>query len=510
MPYYINCKDPSRRQRSLLLAQRLEEFDAARRELLLQLEELDARKGAVQFEFNELQNVDAPISSLPDEVLAMVFEAGVILDEFPKSRFAILVSHVTHRWRSIALATPRLWNTIFWNVEPDEDGRTPPTSVLVKFTKGINQAAMFLSRSASAPISIHIKGLYGKELWRKRDSIGLAHMIELLHANFYRCQHLSIQYGEAWAIEKIVEKVCCGPAPIISSIDFSHVLSGGYFAPTTVLFPYGTPLLKIAQLDLLHIFSTPHFLYAFQQLTSLRLTDLVLPNKNHGLIADALISMRVLDHLEVFSYHWITHDIPALVQPTIRFLFLHLYPSTSTHDAIQSFRAVSLTTLSIDLTGGLWYSLNWPPQPQASFPSLQHLILVYIKMEYLKFDGIAREFPAIARLTCQGVDPGFEVGRVLAAMSACVAEVSLHWTDLHTIAVSGPDAALDIPGPALDSQVAELYAAGIPIRTLMLPPALVAHVGGHAMESLRKLVEVEDFSLDWPTPFERFERLGED
>ena len=70
-----------------------------------------------------------------------------------------------------------------------------------------------------------------------------------------------------------------------------------------------------------------------------------------------------------------------------------------------------------------------------------------------------------------------------------------------------PDAPLSagIPDSQLDSQVAALQEAGIPLRKLLLPPALVAHVGGDMMARVGELVEVDDFRLDWPTPFARFD-----
>ncbi|KAF7976440.1 hypothetical protein HWV62_6873 [Athelia sp. TMB] len=104
---------------------------------------------------------------------------------------------------------------------------------------------------------------------------------------------------------------------------------------------------------------------------------------------------------------------------------------------------------------------------------------------------------------CDGVAAYLEIGHVLTALGARAIEgipvnISLRWPKLHTIAVRS---ALDVPGPQLDSQVSALQEAGIPIRKLMLPPALIARASGEMMTKLRTLVEVEDFSLDRPDPF---------
>ncbi|KZP12711.1 hypothetical protein FIBSPDRAFT_152205 [Athelia psychrophila] len=93
----------------LSLSRRLEEISTKRRILVLQLAELDAQGKAVQ---QELHNLDSPISILPSDILAMIFEAGALLEASAEFHFGSLASHVSQSWREIALATPRLWNKI--------------------------------------------------------------------------------------------------------------------------------------------------------------------------------------------------------------------------------------------------------------------------------------------------------------------------------------------------------------------------------------------------------------
>lgn len=64
-------------QRIQLLSMTLEEIDVARGELLQRLEDLDARERTVRLEREALQNLVAPTSTLPEEVLSMIFEAGI-------------------------------------------------------------------------------------------------------------------------------------------------------------------------------------------------------------------------------------------------------------------------------------------------------------------------------------------------------------------------------------------------------------------------------------------------
>lgn len=65
-----------------------------------------------------LLNQMAPISKLSDDVLLLIFEAGVKefdaghVHEVGPVPFAILISHISARWRSIAIRKPLLWTTV--------------------------------------------------------------------------------------------------------------------------------------------------------------------------------------------------------------------------------------------------------------------------------------------------------------------------------------------------------------------------------------------------------------
>ncbi|KAF7978997.1 hypothetical protein HWV62_43948 [Athelia sp. TMB] len=525
MPYCIQGKDASRRRS--LLAKRLEELAAARHELLLQLEELDIQTRNVRLEYNEL----APISSLPDEVLTMIFEAGVLLEELHEPRFALLVSHIARRWRGVVLAIPHLWNKIVWDIglglAMDERGEDfcpdlNQTDRAESWTKAKKKVAFFLSRSVSAPIDIYIK---------RFSKVGLEHHYEatseilaLLQAHFHRCRHLSFQAGAPLSIKHVLGQVCSGPAPLISSIDLgiNHAYQED-FRIHVPLFPSGAPQLKTAQLDWIDVTSIRHCLEAFQHLQSLRLIGITLndddDNEIRASLANALISMPVLNHLELNLYEASALYLPTLVQPTIQFLHIHAHHS---NEVIQRFEAVSVTTLSVNYPKSSRSSdFALEGSLQANFPSLKHLILTSAEMRPSQLVSVSHKFSHIERLTCRVFDPVFDIGNVLDAIDAYfslgdgysgsleladAASISIHWPKLHTIAASGLDPAIrDLPlDPRWDAQVSVLQAAGIPIRKLMLPPILVAQTGEECMAKLRELVEVKDFSLDWPTPFERF------
>ncbi|KZP25994.1 hypothetical protein FIBSPDRAFT_887668 [Athelia psychrophila] len=158
--------------------------------------------------------------------------------------------------------------------------------------------------------------------------------------------------------------------------------------------------------------------------------------------------------------------------------------------------------------------------PEVHFPSLRHLILLQVTIAVPDF-GILSQFPSIQRLTCQAAtrsDQGCQVGivEVLAALRPGLHEDEdtghrIPCPQLHTVAVSAAYRPLDVL--ALKAQISTLRDNGIPIRKVMLPESSLTQPEDdlEAIAELRKFVEIEDFQIDWPTPFanERFTKLSE-
>lgn len=178
----------TKKERAKVLSKRLDDYNNSRWRLVQQpqLEELDTQAKIVQLEYNSLHNAMAPISSLPKELIALIFEAGTYLKQKrnhyvaeKRVHFAVLVSHVTRSWRDIALATPRIWTTI----------RCVKSEVLHRHQelypeRGRHRTAAFLSRSGSLPVDLYIKRFVV-------DDFQLP--LHLLLCHHFRCyRHLSI------------------------------------------------------------------------------------------------------------------------------------------------------------------------------------------------------------------------------------------------------------------------------------------------------------------------------
>ena len=117
-----------------------------------------------------LINQIAPIYSLPDEILADIFEVGhTPLSPIPAPRaglaFEILVSQVTRRWRNVAICTPHIWSRI--EISP---------------TTGRHLVAVYLRRSGVVPLDLFIDfepRYFGSEAASAIASADFSHQLRL-------------------------------------------------------------------------------------------------------------------------------------------------------------------------------------------------------------------------------------------------------------------------------------------------------------------------------------------
>lgn len=81
-----------------------------RKKLIRQLADVDVEFAEKKHQLNSFRNAHPPISSLPNEILVEIFTIGH--RSKPSTPFEVLVSHVSHHWREVALGTPKLWAKI--------------------------------------------------------------------------------------------------------------------------------------------------------------------------------------------------------------------------------------------------------------------------------------------------------------------------------------------------------------------------------------------------------------
>ncbi|KAF7976861.1 hypothetical protein HWV62_5580 [Athelia sp. TMB] len=412
-----------------------------------------------------------PTLAWPNEVLAMVFEAGMPLDD----DFGLIASHVTQRWRDVALACPRLWSKIQW--------REPYTEL------EIERIMTFLWRSKTSPVEIYFNPLCSEP----HHILPVFQMIT--HDHIEHCSHLSIWEIRPDHLLKVLKNIFSVPAPMLKSIDLGPE-EEIYFE--TRILPFGAPLLTAAHLSMVEPSTLCFSLPAFKNLTSLRLTDLYIDDQDQkgcDSFGRTLMALPALRHLEIQLAHMLTAGSGQL----------------ALESAINSIHATSLTTLSLPGPEFREPRLAGDEELTSHFPSLRHLIFTNHVGESPNVGVIARRFPNITRLTYQVSEINAyinNIGHFLDAISL-VSEATetsgglptTLWPQLDTIAVS----ALHETNDALQlyEKISRLQGAGIQIRKLKLPNAFFAQ-STEAVERLRQIVELERYSLDWPSmPYDR-------
>lgn len=154
-----NVEDPTVASPELLaeMPSRLESVNAALRDMESDLagmketatnltNQLDALRSSIleqKRKFLQLQNQASQVNlnSLSDETIGVIFKIGVSSSGSSEDDI-LTISHVCHRWRTIAIATPSLWNSIwvgFFDTEAKQE-----------------LVGMFLKRSANAPLDVTI------------------------------------------------------------------------------------------------------------------------------------------------------------------------------------------------------------------------------------------------------------------------------------------------------------------------------------------------------------------
>jgi len=128
---------------------RIDALLARKSRLLQEVNEIEQELRVAETRHGRLQNSRAPVSTLPDELLADIFQ--LCQEDWlynMRPSFELVASHVSSHWREIALATPLLWNNIYMVV------RHIPSSP--RFTSQVERFSAHLARSASCLLKIYL------------------------------------------------------------------------------------------------------------------------------------------------------------------------------------------------------------------------------------------------------------------------------------------------------------------------------------------------------------------
>jgi hypothetical protein len=170
-----------------------------------------------------------PISSLPDELIAMIFEEGHRSSSFqpPDRPLEIPVSQVTRRWRKVAAQTPRLWRMIRITTSG------MPCEVL----------AQYLLKSM--PLTLNIMAEVGdrRDLGRKNVTIDY---FQTLIQHVDRWGHISILSHSSSGIHRLFTWMSSITAPSLHTMHIYFMNDGpsaDYVYGNSDIFKGGAPLL---------------------------------------------------------------------------------------------------------------------------------------------------------------------------------------------------------------------------------------------------------------------------
>ena len=94
------------------LKDRANDIRAQRESVLRQAEDLAAELVRIEHLCHELANEIFPISELPHEILGAIFTSSVSPRHAVGLETEVILSHVSHYWREVALSTPHIWQNV--------------------------------------------------------------------------------------------------------------------------------------------------------------------------------------------------------------------------------------------------------------------------------------------------------------------------------------------------------------------------------------------------------------
>jgi hypothetical protein len=163
------------------------------------VERLDNLVAEKQAHFGSVAVPTAPIASLPNEILAEIFEAGYLLPRSasPERPYEIVVSQVTRRWRDVATRTPLLW-----------------TEVHILPMPAFDLVSLYLARSKSLPIDLRITSA---------DSAGLitGRILRMISAHADRWRSLWAHCSSFVALTNLLDGLRLSTASLLEHLRFS-------------------------------------------------------------------------------------------------------------------------------------------------------------------------------------------------------------------------------------------------------------------------------------------------
>lgn len=162
-------------------------------------------------EIGVILNENAPVGSIPPEILSAIFETGHRMaifsdsynsddseqEELGSSRFEVVVSHVTTYFRAVAIDNPALWSRIDVSPQLSKD-----------------ELAVYLDRSKRYPLDLH---LYLKDV----DDMVSNEMVDILFSQMDRWLRFSVESDFERDDNPVLARLVDSSAPLLEHLSIS-------------------------------------------------------------------------------------------------------------------------------------------------------------------------------------------------------------------------------------------------------------------------------------------------
>ncbi|GJJ13466.1 hypothetical protein Clacol_007720 [Clathrus columnatus] len=249
------------------LTQNITRLETKKSILLGQLEKLDVELNALQNQRAKLESRIAAIWTLPNEILAYIFELGASEQEAAGEHIEaskndddsndtgiqdiqILVSHVSRHFRNVALNTPVLWSSIH---------------VLDLKPPRLDYISTCLQRSGSLPVSISLDCEDDDSEYKATElpTTPVEDAMGRIKPNMYRLKRFMARFRSFDALHRVMLYLD-QPAPQLEALELSEVdfertfdaetlFSPGYLSEPLTLFQGNIPKLTSVMLDGVHV-----------------------------------------------------------------------------------------------------------------------------------------------------------------------------------------------------------------------------------------------------------------
>jgi hypothetical protein len=464
------------------LARQIEQKQVARAELVHQLAHLDTSLSAIQSKYNGIKNETAPISMLPNELLATIIEIGCRLAETKSHScpFEVVVSHVTRHWRTIALGTPRIWAKIR----------------RYSSQKSLDSIAAYLQRSKAVPLDLSVDMGEGTD---HQDHF--TPFCQLINPHVNRWRRLRVTYASWEDHRKWLQGMPLACPRILQSIDiFLEKMGDGIIRTPHTIFPNGAPRLTSVRVKGVGWFCWMPPLRA--------VTTLCLDNDgvDHTLWTSFHELQVMFRHMSCLTHLIVSGDIaeswpPGVTIELVTLKSLDIRADPAEDDAGQisglllAISAPSLESLALrvveenDFRRYIQSTISDPPK----FQALRSLVLdLLTAMEAPCLEGLCRSFPTVTQFTYVGDTHRF-LPVLQNIVGAPVSPSTVIWPDLHTIAFRPTLSKIT----SIHDIVAGRIRMGHPIRRLCVPKKLLLDVlKADEWQWLRDHVHMDEFKDD--------------